>query len=478
MALKEQIPFLMDYAKNQRELLAHNHTLFNIFEGDLLTYVLEDLKKQLSPKAYEQAMHRVAPINILKKMIDKLSKIYAVSPQRDIGEIQSDIELLHEFEEAFDIDVNMSLANEFFNLFKTCLIEPYLDSDGMPKLRTIPSDRFIVFSDDMIDPQRPTHVMKYMGVFKDKSIFYVYTDQEFLVVDEFGEIQTQRMIEMGNPEGVNVYGKIPCVYVNRSRHQLVPLPDTDTLRMSKLIPTLLSDLNYAVMYQSFSVIYTIDANTENLVQAPNALWNIKSDTTSDKAPQIGSLKPTVDITEVGGFIKDQISLWFTTRSIKPGAIGQMAPNETASGVSKLIDEADTSEDRQKQIPYFVNAEEKLWDLIINYMHPVWMTDKNYKMVGNFSPGAQVKVNFPAQKPMIDQSKVIADMIALKRDGLITKELALQNIYPDFTEEQIDAILEGVKVERQVTIEVDGPDAMPPKELNGGQEIYSKDDSNS
>lgn len=474
MALKEQIPFLMDYMKNQRDLLAHNNTLFNIFEGDLLTYVLEDLKKQLSPKAYEQITHRVAPINILKKMIDKLSKIYATSPNRDIGEIESDKDLLQEYEKAFEINTNMTLANEFFNLFKTCLIEPYLDTDGTPKLRTIPSDRFAVFSDDLVDPQRPTHVIKFMGKYKDKSIFYLYTDSEFLIVDEFGEIQTDRMTEINNPEGINIYGKIPCVYVNRSRHCLTPLPDTDTLRMAKLIPVLLSDLNYAVMYQSFSVIWTIDANTENLVQAPNALWNIKSDATSDKTPQIGSLKPTVDIDQVVGFIKDQISLWFTTRSIKPGAIGQMSPDEIASGVSKIIDQADTSEDRQKQIPYFVNAEEALWDLIINYMHPVWMSDKTFQLVGTFSPGAKVEVDFPAQKPMLDQSKTIVDMISLKRDGLITKEMALKNIFPDLPEEQIDEMLKELASEN--TVEIENP--KPFEGMNGRQEVRPKDDSNS
>ena len=466
MALREEIKPLLDYTLKHSDLLAHNKALFNIYEGDLLSYVLEDLKNQLSPKSFQQIKFRVSPINILKKMIDKLSKIYAIPPIRSFGDNESDKELLSSYEKSMDINTLMGVSNEFFNLFKNTLIEPYLDQNGYPRLRAIPSDRFIVYSDNLIDPTHPTHVLKFMGKIKDKKIFYVYTDSEFLIIDEFGNTQQEMMNEFNNPDGINIYGKIPCVYVNRSRNQLIPSIDSDTLIMTKLIPVLLSDLNYAVMYQSFSVIYGIDVNVENLTMAPNALWDIKSDSQSDKKPEIGTIKPTVDIDQVVKFIKDQIALWFTTRNLKPGAIGSLAPDQAASGISKMIDEADTSEDREKQTQYFKCAETDLWNLIKDHMHPIWMRDPSFKLSGNFSQEAEFSIKFPPQKPIIDMSQTIDNMIKLKNAGAISLKYALKNIFSDLDDKDIEEIVKEAQIEN--TIEIP----------NGAEEIRSNDAHNS
>lgn len=436
---------------NTEKRLKHNNTLFNIHEGDLLPYVLEDLRKQLSDKSYDQAKHRVAPINVLKRLIDKLSKIYAKPPTRNVeinGKVsKSDNDLLSEMHHTMDINTVMTLANEFFNLFKTVAIEPFLDQ-GLPKLRVIPSDRFLVLSQDPVNPLRPTVFSKLMAKVKDaetgneRQLFYTYTADSFSIHDDLNETYPDLMAQVGNPEGINPLGRVPFVYVNRSRHELIPQVDSDTLCMSKLISILLSDLNFAVMFQCFCIVYGINVSNEGLKFSPNVFWNLKSDAASDQKPEIGVIKPEADVDKVLTLIKTELGLWMQSRNIKPGVVGDLDIEGAKSGIAKIVDEMDTSEDRQKQVPYFMAAESELYDLIKAYHDVLWIKDPEYKLTRqSFSANSVLKAMFSEQKPQVDTSTVITDQSNLFKIKMTTRKRFLQAIYPDANDDTVNAMIQ-------------------------------------
>lgn len=449
-----------DYNRNYYNatsgLLEHNRIIFDIYEGDLLTYVLADLERQFSKESFKQVKARVAPINVLKRLVDKLSKIYLKPPVRKvIGGAEKDQMIYDWYAEEMSLNVNMAIGNEFFNLFKNCALEPYLDN-GAPRIRTLPSDRFFVYSTDRTNPLRPTHFAKIMGKAQlddgpAKTVLYVYTKDEFIIVDEKGQPLRSMMEEVGNPEGVNPYGVLPFVYINRSKHDLIPTIDSDTLAMTKLFPILLSDLNYAVMYQAFSIMYGIDLDNENLKLSPNAFWNFKSDTERETKPQVGVIKPEVDTDKVLNLIKTQLTFWLQSKSVKPGAIGNIDVENMASGISKAIDEMDTSEDRQKQIPYFQQAEKELFT-VIQAMHPVWMRDPNFQNRIAFSPALTLQVTFPEQKPLVDPSKLVDDVIKKIGSKLQSRKGAMKELYPEWSEDEIEQKLEEIDAETTVEME--------------------------
>lgn len=445
---QDEIEYILEQARNNQSVFDHNNALFNIYEGDLLTYVLADLRKALSPKAFQDIEKRLPPINVLRRLIDKLSKIYVTDPIREITpDSEKNKALFDWYAKQLGPTHVFGQANVFFNLFKSTLIEPYI-FNSKPCARVIPSDRFFVYSNDLVNPNVPTHYLKFMGKKNGKQCIYVYTDEEFLIVDEMGSIQRDQMLAAGNPDGINPYGKAPFVYVNRSNHNLIPKPDTDMLAMTKIIPILLGDLSYAIMYQSFSIIYGVDITFENLDMNPNALWSFKSDPASDKNPQIGSIKPQVDIAEVLNYVSSLIALWFQTKNIKAGSIDTLNVNNASSGIAKAIDEADTSEDRTVQTKYFKKAEEDFYSLLINHMHPVWSADKSFGAKQAFEPGTEVVVTFPEQKALVDKSQVQKDSIELWKVGMISKEKALSQIYPDASSEEIEDMLEDADEESQ------------------------------
>lgn len=447
MALRDDVPALIDQYNAHKATFSHNAELFDIFEGNLLGHILRDLQATMSAETFKEVSTRVAPINVLKRLVEKLSKIYAKPPQRAIVDGgEADDKLLADYVQAMDMNTEMGSsagANGFFNLFKNVWIEPYLDEDTRaPKLRVIPSDRFFVYSVDTVNPTKPTHLVKIMGKYKthagvERTLFYAYTSEEFLIFNDEKEVLEDRMAATETVDGKNPLGALPGIYINRSRHNLMPQIDSDTLSMTKLIPILLSDLNYALKYQTFGAIYSIDCEIPKSVWAPNMVLNLKSDGNGDKPGTIGTIKPEVDSDKALTMIKALFSLWMETRAIKAGSMGTLTTESAASGIAKAIDEMDTSEDRQNQVPYFAAAEAQLWALIMTKYHPMWLNELGFKFKGlTFSSNAKVSVTFAEQRPNLDPTVAVDTQIKKLDAGLQTKEGAIRELYPDWSDKQV------------------------------------------
>lgn len=451
---------LTKYITDNHGILAENHALFDIYQGQLLPYIEAALDKMLTLSSLEIAKQRIAPINTLKRIIDKLSKIYSKQPRRRAlvnGEpSERDQALLDWYCKEMKCDIYWSTANELFNLHKCVFVEPFV-SNGKPGMRAVPADRFLVRSTDPIDPTRPTEYIKIMPSqdprsAKFKNNYYVYTADEFTPINSDGKIMADVLQAVGNPEGINPFGAIPGVYINRDLYSVFPKPDSDMLRMSVLLAVMLGDINTAVAFQAFSIIFAIDVNAENLQMSPNTFWNLKSDKLGDKKPEVGTIKPTVDITEVQNLIMTELAFWLNTKNIRPGSVGDASVEQFASGISKMIDEMDTSEDRQIQTQFFKQGEEDFWTFIAYKAHPFWVRNKLINQSALFTPGVEFVVEFPEQLPFAKRAEVLKDVIQEMKEGLTTKKRALKRLEPDMTEAEIESLL--LEVEEESVIQVE------------------------
>ena len=402
---------LSKHIEECKPLLEHNKDLICILEGDLLRFVEAHLDSELSPEAYKRAKPRIPPINVLKKIIDKLSRIYQKNPRRVVVDgSPADEELLSWYEEQLNVNQKWNIGNEYFNTFKNCLMQPFYDpGQAKPKLRAIPNDRFVAWTTNRVDETIPTHIALPAGtrIKKDENsrkermaeIFWVWTADEFVVMDADGDLDRQAMAAMGNPEGLNPFGVLPFTYVNRSHNFLVPPMDTDTKRMSVLVPALLGDLNYAVKFQAFSMIVGINVDDENIAIDPSAFLSFKSDATVEGQPSVQTIKPEVDIDQVIRLIGAELSMWLNSRGIRPGTIGTATPEGMASGISKIVDESDISEERERQVEFFQQAEQEFWGTLLKRMHPIWVSQGLVENRTMFSENAKVEVEFAEQLPL-------------------------------------------------------------------------------
>lgn len=449
-SLQERIPDILKYIQDNSGVIKINDKLFEIYEGDLLSHVAEALSRQLDRQPYKEAMERVPGINILVKVVNKLSTLYNEPPSRFMSN-DSDQELLDFYIKDMNLDSYMQDSNSFYNLFKNSAIEPYLDSKGQPKVRVIPSNQFLVYSDDRINPTDPTVFIKFMGCdSKGVNTYWLYSDEEFLAITDTGSIVFDDMVD--NPEGENPIGKIPFVYLNKSKHKLIPNPDTDLLSMTVLVPILLADLNFASKYQTFSIVYGIDVDIRNIEINPSALWSFKSDP-QGKEPKVGTIKPEADIVEMLTSIQTQLGMWFETRDLNAATVGNLDSQNAASGIALMIQNIDATENKKVQATYFKEVEGMFWDLLINHFHPYWMTLNTLPIEANrrFIED-KVLVRFSEQRIIKTEEETLNNVIRKLEEGLITKRRAIRELNPGMDDREVEALLDEVGEDNRIFIE--------------------------
>lgn len=456
--------------KSQARIMQDHFKTLDILEGNLEPYVEKNLARVLSPRVLPYALERLVPINIMPRYVDKLTNIYQSGVMREVVDgTPEDQSLLGWYESQLNVNHMMHNANRLYNACKSTLIHPYITDEG-PALRVIPNDRFVVWSDDEINPTEVTGVALLAG--KDASnrqIFWVYTKDEFYVIRSDQTIDVQAMNEMGIIDGMNPYGELPFIYVNSSALRLVPVPDRDTTKMTEYIPTALTDLNLAAMFSTFSMTYIKDGNIENPTYAPNALWFLKSDD-PEKEVQIGTIKPEVDYQEVLNLIQSEMSMWLGSKGIKAGSIGQLTPDAAASGIAKMIDEADTYDVRQAQTLVFGNAESELWELILNYMHPVWVSQGLIENRQLFSPAASVKARFSIVPVGTQRTQMIADQRDEYAAGFTTRKRAISTLNPQLTMDQVEELINEIDVSKYGT----DPNAHPQDQATSDMQTVPQD----
>lgn len=440
--LTDRIDVLFEYIKKNTNYLEHNAEAFDIYSGNLKPYVEKIMKESLSENYFNQIKSRIMPINILKRLIDKTSKVYCSPPIRK-SNLQ---EFIDYYSQELDIDNSMNAADEFSNMFKSYALEPYIH-ENKPCLRVLPSDRFLVYSDDPVDPLRVTVFIKIMGnrlVYNSKTgknevrnVYYFYTDEEFLALDSKKELYKSVMIDN---QGLNPYGVIPFFYGNRSKYELLPIQDTDLISMVKLFPVILSDLGGAILFQCFSIIYGIDLDFENLTISPNSLWSFKSDRISQKDPQIGTIKPEADIDKVMSFVKETLAIWIESRGIKAGSIANMDAQNLASGIAKIIDEMDTYELRMTAMQWFKKEEYSFWKLM-QVMHNKWIEFGLLKNQGLYTGELTFSIEFDEPKPYMSKTEQLDLLEREYKLGTIDFEYMVKELHPDWEQEQVDEIIE-------------------------------------
>jgi hypothetical protein len=453
MSLDKEYLQILDFAKSQKPYLYQNFKLLDIYNGRLLPYIDKILKQSLSQEYYEKIKDRIIPINVLKRISDKISKSYTNKPERKtIEKYQEDLSF---YQNHFYMDQIMSKVEEYAFMHKAYALEPFM-FNGVPRLRALPFDRFMVYSNNKVDPTFVTHFVKFLGKIpiknasrtEYKELYYIYTDSEFIAVTEDGSIYYPDMQEN---QGVNPYGTIPFMYGNRGNDMLLPTQDTDMEALSKIIPILMTDLAGAIMFQCFTVIYGIDVSAENLTMSPNAFWSLKSDLQSNKQPVLGTIKPEADIDKVISFVGTVFSFWLETKGVRVGSMGTLNSSNLASGISKLIDELDVNELVKKSMESFKKEEKDFW-FKIKKMNNTWVSQNEF--LTNYKPSIWLddfdfSISFDEPQPYVDRRTEV-ETIKLERDaGFLDNRSSIKYLYPDLTEEQIDERIKAIDQDKIV-----------------------------
>ena len=446
--LVEKIPVLLDHIKNNQKIIAHNAQLFDIMEGDLMSHLVSQIIKYAQTKSTQISVDRACPINILKKVISKLSKSYKSAPKRTT-ENPSDLEIIRSYEEN-GVDAHFNDANENFNTYKNSTIELFENPNVMAiQQRAIPSMQFLPYSDDEINPLNTTVMTKFMGQFKDergnkRQKYWAYSDAEFVSFDDNGSLVPQ---DMFMNQGINPFDTIPFPYLTRSRYLLVPKSDTDVLQVVTLVALLLTDLNFASKFLSNPILYGVDVAQENFELSPNIFWNLKSDS-EGRAPSIGVIKAEPNIEGQINLIKNQLGMWLESRNIRPGVIGRLDAENFASGISLMIGDMDTSEDIKIQQTYFKQYEVDFWKRLAKMHNVLAMSGRlaDRRLFSN-PETLVIDVEFESAKPFEGRKEKV-ERLRLEVDAnFMSRKRAIVELNPGMNEDEIENLMKEIEEEK-------------------------------
>jgi hypothetical protein len=443
MILTEEL--LKDIAKtindtHRRMARTEDYKRFLMFNGSTEAIIKEAISKEYSkPETVETLSSRVIPINFTGKIISKLAGCYIQRPiRRVVINNTSDSELLELYVEKMCLDQRMKEANRYFKLFKRNLMEFYVDEDGMPFVRNLPRHTYEVLSFSNVTPNKPDVVIKIVEDDKvdDKQVLQVWTAESVYKINGRGNI----IIDENNPNGVNPYKKLPFVYINESSYSVDPIPDDDLMRMSIAIPVILTDLCWAAKMQSNSIIWTL-GEVGTISSAPDTVVAMTYGPDGQK-PEIGQLKPEVDTDKVLTMVQTLVALLLSTKNLSVGTVkANLTTDNAASGISKMLDSAESVEDKKDQQEYFEKAEKQMWKLIKENLIPVWRKQNLLQPDFNkeFSRVFEIDIYFTEPKVMFTEQEQIETSKLRLESGFSTLRMELAAIYPQLSADQVEEL---------------------------------------
>jgi hypothetical protein len=437
----------------KKQLRIDDFKRFQFYSGNIIPVLQEAFAKEFQkPETITELGHRMVPLNIVKKIVNKLAGLYIETPVREATNKDEDDQLLIDNLSWFmSFNQRQKEANRYFKLYKRNLQEVYIDKNGFPQVKNLPRHTYEVYSHDPLSPAIPDVVVKILnevGEPEDHSYAF-YTANQHVVVNGKGETDTELMNSMNNPDGVNPYGVLPFIYINESSFMVSPLPNDDLLRNSILVCTLLSDLAFASKYKTFNINYIIGYDGE-LPSNPNSIVSLPRNPDGSE-PKIGSISPEFDMQQQLTLIQEITSTLLSTNNLSANALkANIDAFGPQSGIAKALDESQSIEDKKDQQEYFIKAEEQFWTLMKENFMPYWQKTNmlNDAIKREFSSDFDIMIQLREPKVQItveEQIKISNDRI---QSGFSTHARELQFLYPELDTEELEE-LENEILEEQV-----------------------------
>jgi len=446
-SIKNELSNITAYINNNLNYLKINKILFDIYNDRLTKYLVQAIEAETKSDATKEEIRaRLCTINILKKVVGKLSKVYNAKVARKLlfSEKPFYQDIFDEMEVNLKITQQMKLANELFNVSSCVAIEPTF-INGKNEIRVIPAHQFLPYSNDKNDTTHMTHFIKFIGedIIKNNNNedvvyirYIVYDNESWIECNSNGEIHSS---------GEHMIGEIPFVYINKNKFLLKPYEDEDTLHMTLLLPLMMTDLNFALRFQSHSIVYGVNVDAKNLSMTPNSFWSFTSNGLEGDKPLIGTINPSVDSEKMIATINHEFTLWLDTKNIKTNSLKQSYSGDTLSGISKAIDNADVNDIIEQDTELFKSAEDNLWDLVRKmYNSNLIQNKESIILEEDFLPS----IIFYRKDAIIETSKEkLENVITKLYNSFMTRKMAIKELYPDLADEEIDLLLEEIESER-------------------------------
>jgi len=444
--IMEKIGKVWEADPNDRK--SSNKVLSDLFESKIAWYVKERIAKEIIDRDEQKEMAaRILEIDIVKRIVTKLAKAYKDTPVRKIvGGSEKDNEILDWYLKNTNLKDIFFSIDKNYNNFKESLVQCFYHiKSNKPYFKAWSPMDYIAVSDDTQDTTNATIFATYYGQTESKQVLlFCVSENEAWIQDLKGDLYPNET----NPMNENIYGSNPFIYIKNTKADVMPYPDDSMISVATLIPMLCGDINYAIKYMSYGIVYGINIKEDLIRRGPNAFWNLLPfDENSTIAPTVGTLKPDIDIKDVFDGIMMQLQLWLNARGISSSIFGYNT-SSISSGVSKMIDEADVTDIIKSNQVTYAEMEKDLFDFIMYHGHEVWKLNNPEIPQQSFTPGCYVETVFVEPEIIKTRQELITEVSQELKAGLTSRKRAIKKLNPNLSDDEIDLIMSEMSINQE------------------------------
>lgn len=468
---------------------------YECLKDKTIHYVLELLLKQFDIETVYEMQYAMTNISILRKVIDKLAKVYNNGVKRTLSGNEAATQDIEEAAKYLDINCAMQKANKYFRTFKNTLVGvlPYPNEDGTLfdfEVKVKPPFHY----DAVVNRDRPHDPLAY--VFSDyypaRRTLYWLGDAGQAHHGNEGEVR--KIKDPGLPKGAYVddekreyvwwckryhfttNGKGVIIsdpaaidnpilmnpWVNLAGDQddeFWAKGGEDLVDTGIKINTLLTNMEHIGVSQGHGQLYMTGSNLPKSIKVgPNTCVQIEVKE-GDPPATIGYLNANPQLAELKSNIEMLMAMMLTTNNLSTSGFSTSLDSgkDFASGIALMIDKSESVEDINEQSKIFIEKEPDIWEIA-----SAWL--ETYRSLGllseeaaqmNLPPPAEMdklQVQFPSPRLIMTESEQL-DVLQKRKDmGLNTMVEILMRDDPSLTTEMAQAKLAQIEEEKAQRME--------------------------
>jgi hypothetical protein len=473
--IKTVIQEIEDTAEVSRRALAKRR--HDIYKDGGKRFLIEQIRREFSEDALKEM--RLAPINLLKKIVNKRSSVYKRAPKRTSTDAR-DQALVDYYVKDLELDQVMQKVNRYYTLFSNTVlytrphgdrlvcnvIPPYLysklsdeydktketgyvfnafsEDDRMAATDQVPSATgyssetlergYKASTPDLVDSNE-------RDLTNDPRRFMFWTAYEQFTTNAEGS-KLVLDIEKGPEQWTNPIGCLPIVNVAKDRdNEQWATQGEDLIDLTLAIQLGWSDVLTVAKNQGFSILTIVsEEEPKKLTIGVNkAVW--LKQMPNSPTPSISYVQAQSPLSEYKELLMDLLGLLLTTNDMEAQSIGGKGTAQNfTSGFHALISMSDNLEAVESDKPTMRNAEIAHFNVIAkwhNWMFDIGVLNDKAKALGKFSDKFEMTIAFAEVKPLESEDEVLGRVEKKVKLGVYTKKDTIKALNPDMTDQQVD-----------------------------------------
>ena len=479
MSARKQVVQEINAEENQSRKREHQKR-FDVYRERQDAYLMQRLEREFNTTTVSQ-MRKIFSVNLTTRIIDEMSSIYNVDPEREFGSDlgrelrESELLQLNNLYDYCKVNQELRKANKFYNLHDQGALMVVPDKQGSIKVKAIPPIHYDVIPDcDNVEKayayilnvwdfdthktvrgnsSEPTQLNSYRQNDRvDQSIaddndrkkylerYVVWTDELHFTMNGHGEI-------IGEPIA-NPIGRLPFIDVATDKDfQFFVRRGTSVVDFALDFGLILSDTANTIRLQNYSqAIMTSEKPPQDLVVGPNhVLWLPLDPNNPGATPTFTFASPSPDISGSLEFAEMILRMFLSSRGIDPATItGGGGAKSFSSGVERLLAMLDKFEATRSDYGLFKDVEQDVFNLLVAWSNEFQSVSGEGELDASLRNGVigdDVYLDVKYNEPVAVQTKqeVEDSVIKLMGEGLLSRREAIMELR-QVSEEVADKIL--------------------------------------